>query len=321
MIRLYHFDLARDVIDVETIAPWILGRPEHQRNRLEREEVERTGPADRFCVPIDFARRFAGFDPVPVRPPRPARAVLVPGTVAYWRFESAVGDTVPDRSGRGNDLVRVTVAGSGPDALTWSPEHHPDQPAHGSLRFTGGNKPLHGAHLETVAWAPINTATFTHGYTVEAFLKLPADWDSAHHAWAGLLSRRGTAAEAGKSGGDPEEPVATLSISDGPGPQWAVYPVDRGDASTNWGHELPLGEWWHVAVVNDGRHTIMYVDGCEVVRNPATPAVGIATLGRPWLVGGYEYGGKLDQVFHGWLGDIRIVDRPLPVRDFLTGRA
>jgi hypothetical protein len=36
------------------------------------------------------------------------------------------------------------------------------------------------------------------------------------------------------------------------------------------------------------------------------------------MVGGYEYGGKLDQIFNGWIGGIRIVDRPLPPSHFMT---
>lgn len=55
-----------------------------------------------------------------------------------------------------------------------------------------------------------------------------------------------------------------------------------------------------------------------VARNPATRTTGLATLGLPWLLGGYEYGGTLDQLMHGWLGDIRIVERALPVRDFMN---
>ncbi|WP_328682844.1 hypothetical protein OG905_07490 [Streptomyces sp. NBC_00322] len=43
-----------------------------------------------------------------------------------------------------------------------------------------------------------------------------------------------------------------------------------------------------------------------------------ATVGLPWLLGAYEYGGTLDQLMHGWLGDIRIVERALPVRDFMN---
>jgi hypothetical protein len=313
MIRLYHFDLSRDTIDVETLSPWILGRPERARNRLERAEAELTSDADRFSVPIDFARRFAGFDPRPARPARPARQIVIPGTVAYWRFDT---EDLRDVSGHGNDLVPKTVDGTPP---AWSADHHPDQPAHGSLRFTAGKDDTgpHGSYLETVPSAPLNRATLRNGYTIEVFFKLPADWDAGRNAWSGLLSRWGLAGEAGKREGDPQEPVATLSISDGHGPQWAVYPPGQAGVITNWGHELPLGEWWHVAVVNDGRHSVMYVDGCPVVRNPATPAVGITTLGRPWMVGGYEYGGRLDQTYNGWIGDIRIVDRPLSPDRFM----
>jgi hypothetical protein len=40
----------------------------------------------------------------------------------------------------------------------------------------------------------------------------------------------------------------------------------------------------------------------------------------PWLVGGHEYAGQIDIVFHGNVGDIRIVNRPLATKEFLTAR-
>ncbi|GAA4639537.1 hypothetical protein GCM10023196_101500 [Actinoallomurus vinaceus] len=149
------------------------------------------------------------------------------------------------------------------------------------------------------------------------------NWDENRNGWAALLSRWGMSGEAKKTGGDPEEPVATLSLSGDRELQWCVYPQNLNGSVTNWGHELPLGTWWHVAVVNDGSHTTMYVDGCPVVRNPSTKATGIATVGLQWLLGGYEYGGKIDQILHGWVGDVRVVDRALPVGRFMpagTGR-
>ncbi|GLY02097.1 metallophosphoesterase [Actinoplanes sp. NBRC 101535] len=65
MIRLYHFDLARGRIDVETFAPWFLTRPAAGRTPLETEHSELTGDADRFTLTIDFEERFAGFTPKP----------------------------------------------------------------------------------------------------------------------------------------------------------------------------------------------------------------------------------------------------------------
>ncbi|MFD5257043.1 LamG-like jellyroll fold domain-containing protein [Streptomyces bobili] len=315
MIRLYRFDLDRNVIDVETVSPWILGRAAKGLNELERQEIELSGDADRFTVDIDFAARFAGFAPVPARPARPVPRMLVPGTMAYWRFESPAGGTVRDLSGRGNDLDVVTVAGG---SLGWSADHHPDQPGHGSLEFQGYRSPLKGAYLRTVEGAPLNSATFEDGYTIEAFYRLPADWDASHHAWSGLVGQTGTGGAAGKTGDDPDEPLATLSLSNDREPQWAMRPLDQEGIATNWGQQTPLETWWHLAVVNDGRHTTLYVEGCPVVRNPKARAVGITSVGLPWLLGGYAYGGRIDQVLHGRLGDVRIVERALPVTAFMN---
>ncbi|MFG2776499.1 LamG-like jellyroll fold domain-containing protein [Streptomyces prunicolor] len=320
MIRLYRFDLDRGVIDVETVSPWILGRAAKGLNELERQEIELSGDADRFTVAIDFATRFSGFAPVPARASRPVSKLLVPGTVAYWRFDgqsdgTAVSGTVRDRSGRGNDLTLVTVGGS---TLNWSSDHHPDQPGHGSLEFTGYKSPLKGAYLRTVDGAPLNSATFKRGYTIEAFYRLPADWDPDHNAWSGLVSRTGTGGAAGKTGDDPDEPLATLSLSNDREPQWAVRPLNQEGIASNWGQETPLETWWHLAVVNDGKHTTLYVEGCPVVRNPTATAVGLTSVGLPWLLGGYEYAGKIDQILHGRLGDVRIVERALPVTSFMN---
>ncbi|MEU0647743.1 LamG-like jellyroll fold domain-containing protein [Streptomyces umbrinus] len=320
MIRLYRFDLDRDTIDVETISPWILGRAAKGLNELERQEIELSGPADRFSVAVDFEKRFSGFAPVPPRAPRPASEMLLRGTVAYWRFDghaegAAMDGTVRDLSGRGNDLTVVKV---GDGSLTWSSAHHPDQPGHGSLFFHGDKSPLRGSYLRTAANAPLNSATFRGGYTVEAFYQLPADWDPSRNAWSGLVGRTGTGGAAGKTEGDPDEPLATLSLSDGPGPQWAVRPLNQQGIATNWGDETAREQWWHVAVVNDGSHTTLYVQGCPVARNPTARSVGLTSVGLPWLLGGYEYAGKIDQILHGRLGDVRIVERALPVTSFMN---
>jgi hypothetical protein len=72
-------------------------------------------------------------------------------------------------------------------------------------------------------------------------------------------------------------------------------------------------------VVNNGEYTVMYVDGCPTVDNPTLlTSNGITQLALPWALGGYEYGGVINQIFHGWVGDVRIVDRPLPVSEFMN---
>ncbi len=321
MIRLYRFDLERNTIDVETMAPWLLDANYAHLNELSREELELTSDVDRFAIPVDFSARFQGFAPAKIRAARPAHSLLVPGTQAYWRFDlgsdgGKVPDAIPDLSGNHNTLAVAHRPGSRSDALTLSREHHPDQPAHGSVRFRGGRAA--GDYLKTVAGAAINAATFGKGFTFEAFFKLPADWGS-DSAWSSVLTRQGSSGDAGKTGGySRTEPVATLSLSGSAEAQWYVYPLNLNTSVTNWSHLLPLDVWVHLAITNDGKHTVMYVDGCEVVRNPATVANGIATVTKSWLIGGHEDGGAIDQIHYGWIGDVRIVNHALPVGTFMN---
>ncbi|WP_371403587.1 Tat pathway signal sequence domain protein [Kribbella sp. NBC_00662] len=313
MVRLYHFDLARNTIDVETISPWIMGQDPANRNELEELEIELTDDVNRFSIPIDFDERFAGFAPVPIRPARPASQLVIPGTAAYWRFDGSVTDQVIDQSGKGNHLIRKQLSGDAPTAST---EFHPDQPGHASWLFPGGKDPARGGYLQTVDDAPLNAMTFRGGYTIEAFVKL-AD-DGQDHSWEGLFTRLGTGRDAGKTGSDPDEPAAKLGFSGGRQVQWAVYPFDKNDTFTNWGHEQVAGRWFHLAIVNDGRHSIVYVDSSELLRNPATPSNGLATAGKPWLVAAGHYANTVDQGFAGNIGELRIVTHALKPSQFLN---
>jgi hypothetical protein len=276
-------------------------------------EIELTDDVNRFSVPIDFEKRFAGFAPVAVRPARPAKQLVIPGTAAYWRFDGPVSGQVVDHSGQGNHLTRVQLAGAAPSA---SGEFHPEQPGHASWVFPGGKNPARGGYLKTADDAPLNKLTFRGGYTIEAFVKLSDDGQD--HAWEGLIARLGTGRDAGKTGDDPDEPVVKLGFSGGLQVQWAVYPLDRNTTFTNWGHEQVAGQWFHLAIVNDGRHSTVYVDSSELLRNPATPSTGLATAGKPWLVGAGHYANEIDQGFAGNIGEVRIVSRALKPSQFLN---
>ncbi|WP_394825479.1 LamG-like jellyroll fold domain-containing protein [Pendulispora albinea] len=333
MIRLYEFDLDRNTIDVSTHSPYMAAIPAAQRLPAQQAEVEMTGPNDRFVESIDFKSRFAAFSGIkpPAPPPSlPAEQVTIPGTLAYWRFDNESGDTgtgavtgtIRDRSGRGNDLVRVTAAGGKDEDLAWAKDYHPSQPGHGSLLFKG-SKTTPPSYLQTVDTAPLNGSKLETGYTIEAFVHLPDDCCDGH-AWMGLLGRLGTGGDAGKTGSadhdDLLEPVATLSVTDGRGFQWAIYPLNYDGIKTNWSHIVYAQTWQHIALVNDGHRTIMYIDGAPVVRNPQNESIGISTVGRAWLVGATSYDNKIEQAFDGSLGDVRIVDHALPVDRFMTAR-
>jgi hypothetical protein len=320
MIRLYHFDLVRNRIDVETFAPWFLTRDPQARTPLEAETIELTGDTDRFSLDIDFERRFAGFAPPALPGPRPAAQVVDRHTAAYWRFDTpdqAVTDgaVVPDLSGKGNHLTVRRLAGSDADTLTLAGDHHVGAPAHASLRFDGAAG--RGALLQTAPGAALNSMTFLDGYTFEVFLKLP-DPFVGEHAWMGVFSWEGRSGDAGKhSGWSPLEPTCSLNLSPERFLQYVLYTADGDHNPTSWSHALPVGAWHHVAVVNDGKRSTVWVNGSKIARNPTQPARGVATLGRPFTLGGTSFDLKYDQGFYGWIGDTRITGRPLRPERFL----
>ncbi|MET7549435.1 LamG-like jellyroll fold domain-containing protein [Streptomyces sp. NPDC005479] len=331
MVRLYSFDLVRQVVDVETFSPWFLARDPEKRTPLEAETIELTGPVDRFSLDIDFAERFQGFAPVVPPAPRPASRVMPRGTVAYWRFDSSglagagtagsavgAGTVARDLSGHGNDLRVQLLHDSASKALTWSGDHHAEQPAHASLRFDGGKSPDRGAILTTAAQAPLNSLTFTSGFTIETFIKLPEPFEG-DHAWMGILSWEGRNGDAGKTTGwSTEEPTCSLNVTPERFLQFVLYPHVQDADPTSWSHALPVGRWAHIAVVNNGHRTVMYVDGSQIARNPSQPATGIATLGKPFVIGGTQFAEQFGQSFYGWIGDTRIVNRALTPKDFMA---
>ncbi|GAB3422326.1 LamG-like jellyroll fold domain-containing protein [Flindersiella endophytica] len=330
MVRLYEFDLVRNTIDVSTFSPWLRKQASRSPSQLEAETVDLTSGVDRFAVEVDFRSRFGGFAPPDLPAPRPPQAVMPRGTIAYWRFDQAglavpgvdgtpVGDgtVARDLSGNGNDLRVERLHASGPSALRWSAEHHDAQPAHASLRFDGGQSPDRGAVLRTGADAPLNSEKFQSGYTIETFIKLPAPFEG-DHAWMGILSWEGRAGDAGKhSGWSDLEPTCSLNLSPERFLQFVVYPVPGDADPTSWSHALPVGRWTHLAVVNDGRHTVLYVDGSRIARNASEESNGITTQGKPFAIGGTQFDNAYGQGFYGWIGDTRIVARALRPSQFL----
>ncbi|NKQ51325.1 hypothetical protein HFP15_00325 [Amycolatopsis sp. K13G38] len=76
----------------------------------------------------------------------------------------------------------------------------------------------------------------------------------------------------------------------------------------------------HIAVVNDGHHTSVYVDGSKIARNASLDSNGISTVGKPFAIGGTQGGGQYGQGFYGWIGDTRIVARALSPGQFMRSR-
>ena len=96
----------------------------------------------------------------------------------------------------------------------------------------------------------------------------------------GILGQQGTGADIGRTQGDPDEGTIELALSGGAELQWAVWPTNRADNTTAWGHGMASDRWTHVAVTNDGRYTDLYIDGALMGRNPLVPAIGLGSIGQ-----------------------------------------
>ncbi len=326
MLRYYSFDLDRDAIDVQTFSPWLQARRDRADGELEAENAELTDDVNRFSLALDFLARFGPPPPAP----RPPAQLLVRDTVAYWRFDQpgagadgtpiGLDAVIPDLTGEGNDLRPQRLNDSPAEVLTWSAEFERDQPGHASVRFDGGQDPDRGAVLRTGDAAPLNSRTFESGYTIETFFKLPEPFVGAH-AFMGMLSWEGRAGDAGKTGGySPDEATCSVNVSGERFLQFVAYPVDVDDDPTSWSHAIPTGRWTHLAIVNDGRRTIVHVDGSPIGRNANPVGRGIATLGLPFAIGGTQFAGRYGQGFYGWIGDTRIAARALRRDEWLTVR-
>ncbi len=326
MMRLYEFDLDAGTIEVKTFSPYWQSIPAAARSPLGAGEVALDDSANRFTMKVNLKERFEPLPPVKILPPVAANRELIPGTLAYWRFEGQNGTAVPqggvavrDLSGHGNDLTRVTLPNGTANDMVYTREFHPAQPSRGSL-FINGSSSQTGAYLRTADNAPLNAETFKNGYTIEAFARFPEDCCGGA-PWMGVLARQGTQGDLRIStASDPANPTVTLSVSPSNEFQWAIQPFSQPDLVTNWSFRTPTLTWFHVALVNDGKTTKLYINGSEDVRNSHDLAVGLQSTGEFWMLGATQYGRVVGPAFYGWLGDVRVVNRPLTVREFMISR-
>lgn len=365
MMRLYEFDLVNNRIDVMSFSPWVLAKPKATLNPFDFAELSQAN--QRFSIAINFKKRFAGFqrfkptlsvhgaailprvraehiagyvEPTPPVVRAPADANDFPSvseTYAHWRAPSAiadgqvvqVGDSLPDIV-NGFHMARTGLIGAAQAGdVVWSTDKHRLSSAPGSVRFLNSDKTINRlSAFATAANADgVNGRSFWSGYTFEAFVKIPADWDASKHRWGNILGRMGNRGNVpgGYWGGDPEASSVLFAISNLREVQWEVVPASNSHyAQTNWSGELIRDTWYHIAVVNDPatRTTTLYVEGAPVLRNVASAETGTRSQNppRPWILGAGWWNGVLDDGYHGWIGEVRLVGKPLPSSQWLTAR-
>ncbi|CAM4514044.1 hypothetical protein FHS16_006025 [Paenibacillus endophyticus] len=248
--------------------------------------------------------------------------------LAHWRFslESVLGGSVKekdlvirDESGNGNSikLAIATTTNTEPveavNSMTW--EH---SGADTFLHFHNDvNDKGNGYYFRTEEHAPLNNEIFDEGFTFEAIIRLPAPFDEKIHSWMGVVTRQGQGAELDRSG--EAEVLATMSVSNCKEIQWVSHPMNMRTSTTSWSRYLDEGKWHHIAIVNDTKRTLIYVNGICDYNSPVEPIVGIAAIeGNGWNIGASEWAGRVDSLFSGVIQEIRISGQALHPKDLLS---
>jgi hypothetical protein len=252
---------------------------------------------------------------------------------ADWQFSKQniksgsidTGDLVmQDASGNGNDLELKTTgdANSSEKAniIKWSSLNSENTSTGESLEFNNYKGAPVGIYLSTVSGAPINTEKFTNGYTVEVLYKMPANFDKDKYSWMGILGRSGSSRSIGKTAGDPI--MTNLAISSIKEVQWDCTPTNLNKDLSNWSFALDNNDtFYHIAVVNDGANTKLYVNGVLDFRNPTDVMNGIDMVtGKGWNVGASEYDNKLDTLLAGNIERIRISNKALTSDQWIANK-
>ncbi|MBB3291657.1 hypothetical protein FHT39_000296 [Mitsuaria sp. BK045] len=365
LMRLYEFDLTNNKIKVMSFSPWVTQKPTDTLNEFDVAVLSDAN--HQFEINIDFKKRFARFNPDFAQPAagnapinerakaallthftEPAPSVkkaaadpsdypVVASTVAHWRFFGGteggvvpVGQVIQDETGA-NPIARQPLAQGGAAQegdLTWSSDHHYLSAAPGSVRFSNSvNSPLRMSAFATDVTAPLNGLSFSAGYTVEAFLKLPANWTAANNAWMNIMEREGRRGDVAgiDASADGDESALIFAISSLREVQWEVTPSTPGTRSpaANFSGEIVTERWIHVAIVNDPAQnsTIMYVEGAPILRNASnTNGIAFSSASDRMIIGGGVYANAPSNGFLGSLGEIRICSEPLSADKWLTAR-
>ena len=275
-----------------------------------------------------------------------------PKVVADWQFiqDSIVSGTsiedgnlqIADSSGNGNTLEAKKTK-TAADLTTYLSFAEEGLVGNQSLCFDNQSKFLDvknsafavGAYFETVADAPVNEATLENGYTIEAVIKMPEAFTQVEHDWMGILTRGGQAKTIGKDDdktyGTMMAGLVTMALKNERfySSVWYNYSskTDITDFKLSYGvAQEDADKWLHLAVVNDGTNSKVYVNGQESIVSPdGDTSTGIAfEEGQGWLIGAtnalnaYAQIGTFPNLFQGNMERIRISEGALTKAQWLV---
>ncbi|MGJ9459974.1 LamG-like jellyroll fold domain-containing protein [Oceanobacillus sp. CF4.6] len=245
--------------------------------------------------------------------------------LAHWKLSKdyvqsgtiETGDLViEDASGNENNLILETVGDTSSEEtknmVKWSEDDYANDDAVQSIEFGNYKQAPVGRYFRTADEAPINSEKFEDGFTIEVIMKMPENFAPDKHSWMGILTRQGQGADLNKTEGE-KEVLSTLSVSNLKELQWTSHPTNLTYNQTNWSFALDSKEdWYHVAIVNDGSQSKLFVNGVMDFRNTEEVMIGMdAVEGKGWNVGASEWANELDTLFAGKIQEIRMTDGAL----------
>lgn len=269
---------------------------------------------------------------------------VVGNTLAHWRFynnDATDGQalspyqsgfqikdsSVPNDTSSGiNPISLNTQLGGQSGDLVWSKDHHPLSSAPGSLQFKNSSE-TRASFFLTDTNSPLNSQTFSNGYTIEVFVKIDPSWSADNNSWMGILYRLGARGEASDitwpNDVDTDDNMAMFAFSNLMEFQWEVIPTDNTENFSCWSGGVSAGQWLHVAIVNDGKgNTTMYVEGSPILRNNSgMNGIRFVSSSQQMAIGCAQYAGKMGNGFFGSIGELRIVGAALQPNQWLTARA
>lgn len=252
-------------------------------------------------------------------------ATQIDGVQAVAGQAVGSGAVIPDIAG-GNDMIRAELntrgaQGSQASDVTYVADTHELSSDTGSLKWVDPAENSQRLNwFETTADAAINTETFTEGYTFETFVKIDENFDGDNH-WMGAISRQGERSELAENMPEGDEPPAALAVSSLRELQWTNVALG-GNGDSNWSHEVPKGEWLHVAIVNnpDTDTVEMFVNGAPILRDVLN-SQGLDSTGDAWLIGANMWDSNPANPWFGQVGETRIVHGAIGQDQWLTARA
>lgn len=323
-LGLFEFDLTNNTLSLETGSPWVVAKPQESLTSYDQPLLD--GMHQRYSLDIDFAERFAGFDPGftagtpdegslsmaartllldgfegpdPISTELPGNEldfVEAEGTLAHWRFNGESGvvgaDTVIEDVAGDNDLTRVDPAATNAVGATWDDVTIVDD-SHGfssdgaSMCFADSTGSRF-SYLTTAADAPINDVDLRDGYTIETFVKMDPEWSVAANSWSKFLTRTGNRSQIGvpETRWDWTASPSALGISSLREFQWTSL-----DANAALGDRV---NWSGEIMVDTWVHVAL-------VNAPAKRTTTMYVDGAPVLRNATDVGGMAWHEGHSWI--------------------